>query len=92
MKLFFSIFALSICGFISGGTISIYAQDTEINHRGFKADFSQIKDLPEKDTIIKAFKRQIEIVEKVKLSEDDRRFFKSVPIVMLSANSTRYCV
>jgi hypothetical protein len=80
------IFAV-FCGFILGGGVSIYAQNTEINHRGFSADFSHINDSPEKDTIIKAIKRQIEIVAKVKISQDDLRFFKSVSIVMLPASS-----
>lgn len=66
---------------------SVYAQDGEINHRGFKVDVSQIKDAPQKDTIIKAVKRQIEIVEQIKLSEEDLNFFKSIPVVMLPADS-----
>jgi hypothetical protein len=59
------IFAV-FCGFVLCGEFSIYAQVAEIKHRGFKADYSQIKDSPQKDTIIKAVKRQIEIVERVK--------------------------
>lgn len=79
-------FAL-FCGFVLGSEQLIYAQESEVNHRGFKVDLSQIKDSSQKNTIIKAVKRQIEIVEQVKLSANDLIFFKSVPIVMVPADS-----
>jgi hypothetical protein len=75
------------CGFMMGARTSILARETEINHHGFKADLSQIKDSPQKERIINAVKRQIEIVDKVQLSTDDLNFFKSVPIVILPAES-----
>lgn len=80
------IFAV-FCVFILSGEVSIYAQIAEINHRGFRAGYSQIKDSPQKDTIIKAVKRQIEIVEQVKLSAEYLNFFKSVPVVMIPADA-----
>jgi hypothetical protein len=77
----------ALCGFILCNQVSLYARDAEIHHRGFKVDFSQIKDSSQKDTAIKAVRKQIEIVEQVKLGRDTRDFFKSVPIVMIPANS-----
>lgn len=74
-------------GLILCSEVSVYAQSNELNYRGFKADFSQIKDSPQKDTVIKAIKRQIEIVGQVKLSEENLSFFKSIPIVMIPASS-----
>lgn len=73
--------------FMTVAQTSILAQETEINHHGFKADISQIKDSPQKNRIIKAVERQIEIVEKVDLSNDVLIFFKTVPIVMVPADS-----
>ena len=70
-------------GIILTNGLIIKAQETEINHHGFKVDFSQIKNSSETDRIIKAVKRQIEIVEEVKLSEENLNFFKSIPIVMI---------
>lgn len=71
------------CGFFSGGAISLRTQETKLNHQGFQVDFAQINDSPQKETILKAVKRQIEIVVLVGLSEENLNFFKSVPIVMI---------
>lgn len=70
-------------GLILGGQSLVYAQNSEIDYHGFKADLSQIKDSPQIEAVIKAVKRQIEIVEQVKLSRENLDFFKSVPIVMI---------
>ena len=72
-----------LCKFVLFSPASICAQETSFDYHGFKVNFEQIKDLPQKDLAIKAVKRQIEIVEKVKLSEDNVNFFKTIPIVMI---------
>ncbi len=74
-------------GIILSNGLSIKAQEMEINYHGFKVDFSQIKNSSETDRIIKAVKRQIEIVEEVKPSKEDLNFFKSIPIVMIPETS-----
>lgn len=84
---YLSILSIVFSAFVLCGGASVYAQDAEINHHGFKVDFSQIKDSPQKDTAIKAVKRQIEIVRDIKLSEDNLNFFRSIPIVMIPADS-----
>jgi hypothetical protein len=87
-KLLLSLRSLIIlCGFILGSDTSLPAQETEINYRGFKADVSEIKDAPRQDTVLKALKRQIEIVEQVKPGEEDLKFFKSIPIVVIPPDS-----
>jgi hypothetical protein len=71
------------CGFVLCSRGSLYAQETELNYHGFKVNFSEVKDSAPDDTVVRAVKRQIEIVEHVKLGEDDLNFFKSIPITMI---------
>lgn len=62
---------------------ALRAQENQLEYHGFKVNFEQIKDAPQKDTVLKAVERQIEIVEQVKLSEDNLKFFKTIPLVMI---------
>lgn len=74
---------IAICGIMLCGSLSLYAQEIKNDYHNFKVDFSQVKDSPQIDRITKAVERQIEIVEQVKLSEENLNFFKSVPVVMV---------
>lgn len=62
-------------------------QKAEIDFQGFKADYSQVRNLPQIEMVIKAVKRQIEIVGEVNLSRENTDFFKSVPVVIIPDSS-----
>lgn len=83
-KLFlrFSIIVL-LCSFAVFTPTSSRAQDASLDYHGFKIDLEQIKDVPQKDAVITAVKRQIEIVEQVGLSANNIAFFKTIPLVMI---------
>lgn len=75
------------CTITVGSETKVYAQNNEISYQGFRVDFLQIRDSPQKDAVIKAVKRQIDIVEQVRFSEENLSFFKSVPIVLIPPDS-----
>lgn len=77
-------FFLFFCSLILCNQATIRAQQkAEIDFQGFKADYSQVRNLPQIETVIKAVKRQIEIVGQVNLSRENTDFFKSVSVIII---------
>jgi hypothetical protein len=64
-----------------------WAQKSTLQYRGFNVNFAQINNSPRKNAILDSVKEQIDIVEKVGLSQKTLDFFRSVPIVMLADSS-----
>ncbi len=56
-----------------------------LEHHGFKIDTSEIVGKENLDIVLAALKKQIEIVEAVGLSDERMKFFRSVPIAMLTS-------
>ncbi len=69
------------------GGSTAWAQQSSLRHHGFNVDFAQINNSPRKNAILYSVKEQIDIVEKVGLSNEHLDFFRSVPIVMLADSS-----
>ena len=58
-----------------------------LEHHGFTIDTSQIAGKENVDIVVAALKRQIEIVETVGLSVETLKFFRSIPIAMLTSTA-----
>jgi hypothetical protein len=76
-----------VCGVWLCSQALAQAPQNNLEHHGFVIDTSQIAGKENIDTVVAAVKRQIEIVETVGLSDETMKFFRSIPIAMLTSTA-----
>jgi len=63
------------------------AQDDKFSYKGFTVDVAAIRSSPNASVLRETLQQQIDIVENVHLRPEQRDFFKTVPIIVIAAES-----